>query len=140
MVVKTNTNRLGDLVKWEVRREYCRTGVSYTNGTGGDISIDDPMGYPVVDNGDGTITLCVAATDGDCNALLLSDTKFEVANGATVSDLTILRYGPALVNQDLIPVTDHAAAGMTIADIVAGLASENIHTVEESDEIETQTT
>ncbi len=133
----TNLNRLGDLVKWEVRREFSRVSLLWTV-PGGGVIIADPMGYPCVDNGDGTVTLALAATDGATNCLLLRDTAIDETAAAVVV-LTVLRYGPALVNQDAIIVVDTAAAGMAIADIVGGLASENIHMIEEPAEITTQT-
>lgn len=137
MTVLSNPSRLGDLVKWETRREFCRVQVTIT--TGADISLAQGLGYPIIDAGDGTAALAVAATDGNTNALLLEVGPIDFVD-SVAKTVTILRRGPAIVNSNKIIVTDHAAAAMTLADIVGGLASENITVVAEPVEIEVQVT
>lgn len=133
----TNLNRLGDLVKWEVRREFSRIQLTWTVPAGG-VILADPMGYPCIDNLDGTVTLALLATDGNTNCLLLHDTAINEAAAAVVV-LTVLRYGPALYNQDLLPTLDTAGATFVQADVIAGLFSEHLHGVTEPAEITEQT-
>jgi len=136
-MVVTAPIRLGDLIKWETRREYCREQVTITHGS--TITLDEGMGYPVIDAGDGTAALAVAATDGNTNALLL-EAGAQTFTSGVAKTVTILRRGPAIVNAAKIVVTDLAAAAMTLADITGGLLSEGITLYQESDEITEQVT
>ncbi len=134
-----NTHRIGDFVKWEVRREYSRQQVSLTAPAGG-LDIPNPMGYPAVDNGDGTITLALVATEGDVNCAILIDKPLVMAALEVRTEIAILRYGPAIVNSAILPADDYAAAAFTAGALEAALLAEGIHSIAEAPQIEEQVT
>jgi len=148
--VKSNTKRLSDALFWEVDKgehRWCREEVTLANASGAAFSIPDPMGYPVVDNGDGTITLVEgvlgANNEAACNALLISeDTAFTLADGATSGKLTILNRGPALIKEQIIDdrTVDHLGNALVAATLKTGLLAEDIDVVAKPPKTETQTT
>lgn len=136
---KTNSPRLGDLVKWEVRREYCRLEVALDHIEIAAITAAEIFGYPVEDDGDGSATILKLATQAACNGLVLSEVgSFTLLNGVTFPGVTILRHGPAIINKDMIPINDYNAAAFTQATLLTALEAERILNVALASPVEIQ--
>lgn len=137
MVVKTNNNRIGDLIKWEIRREFCRIGVTINRIAAGPspLLIPNPMGYPVVDNGDGTATLAhntvTTTNEDDVNALWIKDEDVSLLTATTILNQVILRRGPAIINENMLPADDYIGVAFSAGVLKTGLLAENIITVAE---------
>lgn len=137
---KTNNHVIGDLVKWEVRREYCRIEVALDHVKVGAIAIADPIGYPVQDDGDGTATLLNAANQANCNAICLTRDDIALAQSATLPAQVILRRGPGIYNSDILHTVDYDAAGFTQATLITALLAEQLIDVPLASPVEIQVT
>lgn len=106
----------GKLVNTEVSERSLTLSATRTGGA---------MGYPLVDNGNGTWDLALLATQANIDGYLLwSDDITIAASGTTTEKYPILVKGPAVVNKEFFDTVhaDDVAGGTFTANTVAGRA------------------
>jgi len=128
---KTDYTAIGDIVVNEYSPVFCRETKTITNSSGA--VMDLVPGTPMDDN-----VPVIDGTEANTDGLLLERVYLE--NGE-VAKAAVLARGPAVINQDAIPLTDYAGDTMTLATIVTALESlEDIVCREEPSLSETQDT
>lgn len=115
----------GDLIRYEMNRDYCRKAAKVYNRTGTTITANDVMGHPLrPDSGASTdFRFCMATEESYCNALMLRHRSFAnntLANGSFVFTHILVR-GPAIIDKAFIPTYDVAGAAFTLATLVTAL-------------------
>lgn len=123
---------IGDLIRHEYNplSGYCRREYLVYNRTGAAITLANPMGYPVSNDGTDTTgspygtpnkKFTVAGGEAAITGLILTTQAFTaLANNGTIR-AAILERGPAIVDKSVIPLTDVSAGTMTLATIVTAL-------------------
>lgn len=120
---------LGDLIRAEWHRGYNYTSSKVVNPSATAITAQMALGQPVKVSGANHVF--VKATDeANATGLFAHDKPITLAGSATSDDLfLILKRGPALIDQDALPLKDMDAGGgsagtsFTIATLVTAYAA-----------------
>jgi len=100
----------GDVIIREWAREYTREEVTIANATSADYAM--PAGYPI-----NTATSKPVLTTAEANTYGFTVEPVTIVAGETRTIAIIVR-GPAVINQDALPVLDVAGAALVPANMV----------------------
>ena len=113
-----------DVIHWIGNREYSLVQATLKNLSGAEITIKNPIGYPLKVSGNFVVP--VIATDEANVTMLLAggvQTKYvTLANNGTLPVL-VLKRGPAIIKTSGIPTKDYADADFDVDAIKAALAA-----------------
>lgn len=115
---------LGDLIRAEFHRAYNYVEAPVKNPSSStDLSGYNPLGQPLKIVS--TVYNFVLTTDeANTTALMAYDKNIILAHGATSDDrYLILKRGPVVIDQDVLPVLDVDAATLVPATIATALAA-----------------
>ena len=125
MATLTKKKVIGDLLKAEWDKGYCRVSTVLKNDTGAETAeVTDPVGYPIKMDGTDYV-LCQATEEASCIGLVLEGPTIEALDAskaeATDNKYAVLERGPARIAKDALPATDSEGASYTIATLVTAL-------------------
>lgn len=117
--VKTQGNRMGDLIKFLDEAIYCIESYFLVNPAGEDFTF--PVGTPCSVSGSNATPLAAAA-QASVTALLLEAT-FIPSGETTPLKYSFVVRGPAVVDKDRLPTADYDAASYNHTTIATALAA-----------------
>lgn len=139
--VLTEKKTEGDVIRYELRNDYCRDKVEVYNRTNAAITISDPMCWPLIadESVSGAMQLAKAGDEASVIGLLIRTKPYSaVADNAHSTERVLVR-GPAIIDKTQLPTVDDDAAGFTLATIVTALKALGIKSNAEPGVIATQT-
>lgn len=118
--------RLSDVLLWEVSPLFCRASAKVKNGSGANVDILDPTGYPVKSDGIGGYALAFAGDEANVIGLLMFNDEFTVNAGLySATLLPVLVRGPAVYDPLQLPANDAAGAAFNNATLQTALKTLN---------------
>lgn len=122
----TEKTQLGDLIRYENQQEYTREALKVYNNTGADVSIANPMGYPVKAHyfDPNAVTLALEADAADVIGVILTSKALEIADEG-YKTLSVLVRGPAEIDAAYLPTSDVGGTTFTKATIQTALKALN---------------
>ena len=135
--VYSEKNTVGDLIRYEGHQDYTRKAITVYNRSGAAMTIANPIGYPILaDTGQiGSASVpavagayCFAKHGDEASVVALhadeAAKSISLAINASVVINALVR-GPAIVDKAVIPTTDYAGTGFTLATIVTAIQALN---------------
>lgn len=143
MVAKTKLKAAGDLVIHVESLEYCTVSAIIRNNAVTAVSIADIVGQPLVAGTSGAdFNLMVAGGEANITGLIMKG-PVPLALAATTNSARsyqVLKNPPAIINVDMIKLTDGASAALTLATMVTALRALKFETRTEPIKQTVQTT
>lgn len=133
---------MDDLSKWEVEHAFTRAAGQLKGAAVSALTIDDPVGYPLISDGAGGFQLAVVGDEADVIALILQGPPIKDLAIAALTDekYLVLTRGPAIVNEDAVELADGDGVGeFTLATIKTALEARSIRFLSEPVTREVQT-
>ena len=118
----------GDIIRYELRGDYCRVAALVYNRSNAALTIADPMGYPlqIDESVGGAFQFANVAGQAAVVGLLLRTKPYTaVADNAVTTEIVLVR-GPAIIDKAQLPTVDYASAGFTLATLVTALVALHI--------------
>lgn len=127
MTVLTERKNEGDIIRHEMRNDYCEKAGLVYNRSNAALTISDAMGYPVVadESVAGAFQFMAAGQEASVVGLMIYAKAITAIADNAITKCRVLVRGPAIVDKVQLPTLDYAGAAITLATLVTRLAALN---------------